>query len=242
MSCWTVSSRECLPPAAVEALNAGDSSATCRTDYDAVSPSIRTVPPVSSEGPQRSLTSSLQQWMAGDHSVESELLATVYPWLRAVAQRQLNGGGRITLQATELAHEAFLRLRQESRVTVEDRQHFLNFAARVMRNLVVDHVRERAASKRGGDVLIIGIDQAADLPSGGPDRMVDWLAIDHALRDLEQESREHARLAEMRYFLGMTIEQCAQELGISEAMVQQRWRFARAFLAVRLVSAARSAP
>ncbi|MCU0755912.1 MAG: ECF-type sigma factor [Xanthomonadales bacterium] len=192
------------------------------------------------DSPKGSLTGSLRRWMAGDHSAEAELLDTVYPWLRAVAQRQLRSGGRITLQATELAHEAFLRLREESRIAVEDRQHFLSFAARVMRNLVIDHIRERSTSKRGGDVVIIGLHQADDLPQGGLDRMADWLAIDHALRDLEQESREHAQLAEMRYFLGMTIEQCAEELGITAAMVQLRWRFARAFLATRLSGSRRS--
>lgn len=186
-----------------------------------------------------SVTTSLRRWMAGDRSVEPELLATVYPWLRAVAQQQLNGGGRITLQATELAHEAFLRLREESRVAVEDRQHFLGFAARVMRNLIVDHVRERAASKRGGDIVIVGIDQIPELPSMGPDRMIDWMAIDQALRELERESPVHARLAELRYFLGMTIEQCAEELGLTVPVIQHRWRFARAFLAVRLSGSGR---
>lgn len=172
--------------------------------------------------------------MAGDRSVEAALVGTVYPWLRAVAQRQLRDGGRITLQATELANEAFLRLRRESRVEVEDRRHFLSLAAKVMRNLIIDHLRRRAADKRGGAIFVVGLEQAGDLPSVGTDALVDWLAIDHALRDLEQESIEHARLAEMRYFLGMSIDQCAEELGITRSAVQQRWRFARAFLGARL--------
>lgn len=188
------------------------------------------------------LTASLRQWMAGDRSVESSLLDTVYPLLRAVAQRQLGGHGRITLQATELAHEAFLKLREQSRVTVADRQHFLAFAARVMRNLVVDHVRARAASKRGGDLSIVGLESAGDLPSFGADSMIDWLAIDHALRGLERESPAHARLAELRYFLGLSVDQCAEQLQVTPVMAQRMWRFARAWLAASLTGAGPAPP
>lgn len=173
--------------------------------------------------------------MAGDRTVEASLLDTVYPLLRAIAQRQLGGHGRITLQATELAHEAFLKLREQSRVSVEDRQHFLAFAARVMRNLLIDHVRARAADKRGGQVSIVGLEGAGDLPSvGAVDAMIDWLAIDHALRGLERESPAHARLAELRYFLGLSVDQCAEQLAVSPATAQRMWRFARAWLAAAL--------
>lgn len=180
------------------------------------------------------LTAALRQWMSGDHSVEASLLDTVYPLLRAIAQRQLGAHGRITLQATELAHEAFLRLREQSRVAVEDRQHFMAFAARVMRNLVIDHVRSRGASKRGGDLAIVGLDSAGELAGAGADSIIDWLAIDHALRGLEHESPTHARLAELRYFLGLSVEQCAEHLGVSTPTAQRMWRFARAWLAAAL--------
>jgi RNA polymerase sigma factor (TIGR02999 family) len=189
---------------------------------------------VTPDVPAQALTASLRQWMSGDHSGEATLLATIYPLLRAIAQRQLSVNGRITLQATELAHEAFLRLRERSQLAVEDRKHFLAFAARVMRNLIIDHLRERSASKRGGEVLIVGMEQIGDLPTGGVDPLINWLAIDHALRGLERESMEHARLAEMRYFLGLSVEQCAEELGVSAPTVHRMWRFARAWLAAHL--------
>jgi RNA polymerase sigma factor (TIGR02999 family) len=181
-----------------------------------------------------SITESLSRWTAGDRSVEAELMAHVYPVLRRVAQRQLNQSGPLTLQATELANEAFIKLRQANAIEVESRDQFTGLAARVVRNLIIDRIRENHAQKRGGEFERVDIEELHQLP-GQMDRnsQIDWLALDAALQDLEREEPKHARLVELRYFLGMSIEQAAVQLGVSVPTANRLWRFARAYLAER---------
>ncbi|MCG6117126.1 MAG: ECF-type sigma factor [Aquimonas sp.] len=179
-----------------------------------------------------SITESLARWASGDRSVETELMQHVYPVLRRIAQRQLGQSGPITLQATELANEAFIRLRSSSSLELGSREQFAGLAARVVRNLIIDRVRESSAQKRGGGfdrVDVSELDHVAALADRGNE--VDWLALDAALEQLEKEEPKHARLVELRYFLGMSIEQAAAELGVSVATANRLWRFARAFLA-----------
>lgn len=179
-----------------------------------------------------SITESLARWATGDRSVENELMQHVYPVLRRIAQRQLGQNGPITLQATELANEAFIRLRNSSSIEVGSREQFAGLAARVVRNLIIDRVRESSAQKRGGEFDRVDVAELEHLPAlADRSSELDWLALDAALQLLEQEEPKHARLVELRYFLGMNIEQSAAELGVSMATANRMWRFARAFLA-----------
>lgn len=179
-----------------------------------------------------SITESLARWASGDRSVETELMQHVYPVLRRIAQRQLGQSGPITLQATELANEAFIRLRNSSKLEMGSREQFAGLAARVLRNLIIDRVREASAQKRGGDFDRVDVSEIEQLPAQSErGSEVDWLALDAALQRLESEEPRHARLVELRYFLGMSIEQAAAELEVSVATANRMWRFARAFLA-----------
>lgn len=173
------------------------------------------------------LTQWLAAWRQGDLSARDRLVDAVYPELRAIAQRQL-GGERAghTLQATALVNEAYMRLGGLDRIEWRDRAHFVHMAARVMREVLVDHARRRAAHKRDGGerVSLTGI----DLADGGD--AVDVAALDSALAALERFDADKARIVELRYFCGLTIEETAEALGSSPATVKRHWQVARAWL------------
>lgn len=179
--------------------------------------------------PVANITENLSRWIAGDREVEAELMTAIYPMLRAMAQKQLSAVGPVTIQATELANEAFIRLRASNAIEVTGRDRFMGLMARLLRNLVVDYLRERGAKKRGGDLTRISIQHAgelaADVHSG-----LDWLALDAALKALEAQEPEHAKLVELRYFLGLGIDEAAEKMDVSSATANRMWRFARAFL------------
>ncbi len=173
-------------------------------------------------------TTWLAAWRQGDLSARDRLVDAVYPELRAIAQRQL-GGERAghTLQATALVNEAYMRLGGLERIEWRDRVHFVHMAARIMREVLVDHARRRAAHKRDGGerVSLTGLD-LADGDAGG----IDVAALDGALAALERFDAEKARIVELRYFGGLTIEETAEALGSSPATVKRHWQVARSWL------------
>lgn len=180
------------------------------------------------------LTLLLRRWRAGDTTVEPEVMAAIYPLLRALAHRQLFGGQTVTLQPTELAHEAYFRLIGQREVDWQNRGHFFALAGRLVRCVVIDYLRERNAEKRGRNEIIVSIDHLAeaDLPVMQDDQ--DWLRIDRLLDELEAADAASARLIEMRYFTGLTLEETALATGVSRATVIRQWRAARAWLHQRL--------
>jgi RNA polymerase sigma factor (TIGR02999 family) len=152
----------------------------------------------------------------------------VYSELRALAQSHLaTSGPDQTLQATAIVHEAYLRLVDQSRAQYRDRNHFFAVAATVIRRVLVDAARARAASKRGGDWSRLTIDSA--LGWTGPHDL-DLVALDDALRRLAQLSERQARVVELRFFAGLTIDQASQALGVSTTTVENEWAIARAWL------------
>lgn len=174
------------------------------------------------------ITQLLRQWREGDGSARDRLVAVLYPELRALADRQLRGErSNHTLQPTALVNEAYLRLSGLERMDWQDRGHFVHMAARVMRGILVDHARRRQAAKRDGglQVTLTGVDLAA--PEAGD---VDALALDAALARLEQLDPDKARVVELRYFGGMTIEETAEAMASSPATVKRQWQAARAWL------------
>ena len=155
-------------------------------------------------------------------------MARVYPVLRRIAARRL-GGGSVTLSPTELANEAYLELREQRDATFANRNHFFAIAAHVIRRLVVDHLRERNAQKRGGGVVHVTLEAHSDLPAESNDG-VDALAIDRLLENLERVDRRAAQLVELRYFAGLTIEEPSELTGVAPVTVRREERRARTWL------------
>lgn len=186
------------------------------------------------------VTDLLARWRAGDARARDALLRVLYPALRALAQREISAGARVSLRATELANEAFLRLAAQ-RTPWQNKSHFLAIAAQVVRRVVVDLIRERATEKRGAHVDFVTLRQADDVGTDiAPE--VDWLTLDTALNQLERRDARAARLVELRYFAGMSNAEAAEQLGMSVASATRTFQFARAFLHRRLESTQGSTP
>lgn len=166
----------------------------------------------------------------GNPSVDL-LLPTIYDELRSLAGRYLRGESKVTLHPTSLVHEAYLRLSEQRRLAWNDRTHFFRLAAQTMRRVLVDHHRQRLAQKRGGDDLRITLvdSLAVAAPAG-----VDLLALEEALSRLEALDPQQARIVELRFFAGMTVEESAEALGISPATVKRDWAMAKAWLSVEI--------
>jgi RNA polymerase sigma factor (TIGR02999 family) len=181
------------------------------------------------------ITGLLERWRAGDDAARQSLLAKLYPVMRAVAQKELGGmlQRRSTLRATDLAHEAYLRL-LDQRNPGGNRGHFLAIVARVIRRVAVDLVRQRLAEKRGSQVEFVVLERTDDEPHANTNEELDLLSLDQALELLEKREPVAAQIMELRYFSGMTNDEVAEHLGIGVATVVRHWQFGRAFLYRRL--------
>ena len=178
------------------------------------------------------VTELLSRIEAGDDGARDRLLEEVYDELRSLARGVLRRRpGNATLEPTILAHDAYLRMVQpDSEAEYTGRRHFFSVAARAMRQLVTDHARRRLARKRGGsdeDWQRVTLSEAV-APSGLRDTNV--LALDEALVKLEALDERQARIVELRFFGGLSIEDTASELGVSATTVKDLWRGARAWL------------
>ena len=178
------------------------------------------------------ITALLLQWQAGDKEAFDRLMPIIYPRLRAMAG-SLNRGESIenSLQATELVHEAYLRLLRQRRLAWEDREHFFSFAAKVMRLILTDHARSRLAQKRGGPAEHVPFNENMPWVSLGGQDMLD---LDRALDELELIDAAKVRAVELRYFLGCTAEEAGELLHRSKASVDRDLQIARAWLFRRL--------
>jgi RNA polymerase sigma factor (TIGR02999 family) len=184
------------------------------------------------------VTVLLGEWSRGNHDALNQLLPVVYAELRRVAARQLRRERpNHTLQPTALVHEAYLRLVDQRQLDWQGRAHFFGVAAQVMRRVLVDHARRRAADKRGQGVPRVPIDEAYEVATSSE---LPILALDHALDRLQQLDANLARLVELRAFGGLTIEEAAHVLSVSPATVKRDWRTARAWLTRELDSTTRS--
>jgi RNA polymerase sigma factor (TIGR02999 family) len=179
------------------------------------------------------VTRLLHEWASGNQAVLSALMELVYPELRRLAARHLRSerSGH-TLQPTELVHEAYLRLAQQSDKAWNDRAHFFAVSARIVRNILVDHARARLSGKRGSGALTITL--ADGLARVAPPE-VDLLDLETALRQLEQVSPVQSRVVELRYFGGLSIEETADVLGVSVSTVKRDWIVAKTWIRRQLV-------
>jgi len=178
------------------------------------------------------VTELLSAWRGGDQNALERLIPIVYADLRRIAGRYMrseNDGH--TLQATALVHEAFLRLTRERERTWENRAHFFGVSAQIMRNLLVDHARRVSRKKRGGDAVEIQLDVGAELSAVDPEEL---LALDAALQRLGEVDPRSSRIVELRYFVGLTNEEIAEVIGVSEKTVKREWSTAKAWLRAEL--------
>ncbi len=157
-----------------------------------------------------------------------ELLPHVYQELRRIAAAYLRAQRPDhTLQPTALLNEAYIRLAASNEQQWSNRTHFFATAAAIMRNILVDHARARQAEKRGGGATLISLDEANERAAGKP---ADLIALDDALRALAAEDERKARVLELRYFAGLSVEETAEALQLSVATVGREARFATAWL------------
>jgi RNA polymerase sigma factor (TIGR02999 family) len=177
---------------------------------------------------------------AGPHQDYDELFPLVYAELRRIASREMRRErpGR-TLQTTALVHEAYLRLLKDASLSFENRAHFLGIAARAMREILIEHARGRGARKRGGGAVRITLDEVV-APVAEPS--IDVLALDEALERLARLDERHARVVELRYFGGLSVEETAAALELSPATVKRAWTLARAWLYRELTGQGGAAP
>ena len=174
----------------------------------------------------------LKAWSAGDSSALSRLADQVYPQLRLMARRFMkNERPGNTLQATALVHEVYFRLIDVTNVEWRERAQFFAMVAQMMRRILVNSAKARAAQKRGGNSPKVNIEETAVL-SAAPDRSI--LAVDEALTAFSQLAPRQARVVELRYFGGLTEEEIVAALDISPRTVRRDWEFARAWLSREL--------
>lgn len=185
-----------------------------------------------SEDPSVAITQCLEAAASGDAQAARDLLPLLYGELRRLAQHHL---GRTppgnTLQPTALVHEAYLRLIGSRDPGWDGRGHFFAAAAESMRQILVDQARRKGSLKRGGGRRRLAMDENEPVAKLRDD---DLVALDEALKTLEQSDERAARVVKMRYFAGLTMDEIAQALGISRPTAERDWRFARTFLASEL--------
>lgn len=175
------------------------------------------------------VTLLLSRWNDGDGEALKQLIAAVHAELRVVARnllrRERTGH---TLQPTDLVHEAYLRLEGLREMPFSNRAHFYGAASEAMRRILVDHARRRQADKRGGaDRIDVPLEHILHLPI---DLRVDFVRLVDALEALRHVSPEKARVVDLRYFAGLSIEETAEILDIAPATVKRHWTFSRAWL------------
>jgi RNA polymerase sigma factor (TIGR02999 family) len=174
------------------------------------------------------VTRLLDEVTSGRRVAVDELLTAVYGELRGLAQRALRDerAGH-TLQATALVHEVYLKLVDQTHARWQSRAHFFAVAAQAIRRILVDHARTVGRQKRGGGRARVALSDVTPL---APRRDLDLLALDEALQRLTDNEPTEARIVEMRYFAGLTIDEIAEVLDLNERTVRRRWNYARAWL------------
>lgn len=200
----------------------------------AAGPGVESGRMTASGEPLGEVTALLARMQGGDADAREAVLAAVYNELKRVAatyMRRERGGH--TLQPTALVHEAYLRLVDQTRADWRNRAQFVAVAAIVMRRILVNHARDKAAAKRGAGAPVESLTVVGDVAGVAP---VDVLALDHALDKLAALDQRKSKVVELKYFGGMTTEETAAVIGVSVATVERDWSFARTWLYDQLAS------
>ena len=189
------------------------------------------------------VTALLKAWRGGDQGALERLTPLVYDHLRKLGRqyvRKERAGARA--DATSLVHEAYVRLVDARTVDWQDRAHFFAVSSTIMRRILVDAARARASTKRGGDLQRVEETTAVtldSLPATGTDRAADICALNDALDALAAREPRRAKVIELRYFGGLSVDETAEALDVSPGTVLRDWKLARAWLAVELRNAGR---
>jgi len=174
------------------------------------------------------ITQLLVAWNNGDQAALEELAPLVHQELHRLAKRKMAGEGPgHILQTTALVNEAYLRLIDWKSVNWQNRAHFFGLAAKIMRHILVDFARARHRDKRGGDALQVSLSEAAGVAQ---EQSADLVALDDALQRLEQLDPRQARVVELRFFAGLSLDETAEALKVSVATVRRDWKMAEAWL------------
>lgn len=179
------------------------------------------------------ITLLLRSLRKGDEGAADKLWRLVYEELRRIARAHMRkeAPGR-TLQTTALVHEAWLRMADQTRVDWQDRTHFYRVVAQMMRRVLVDHARARLADKRGAGATQVNLEWVEVEPT--PQKLEEILAVNEVLSRLSEFDQQQARIAEMRYFAGMTVDETATAMGLSPRTVDREWALASAWLRAEL--------
>jgi RNA polymerase sigma factor (TIGR02999 family) len=177
---------------------------------------------------QQEVTQLLKDWSGGDEGALGKLIPMVQPELHRLAHhymsRERTGH---TLQTTALLDEAYLQLVDDPKRNWQNRTHFMAAAAQLMRRIIVDYARERRSLKRGGGALKVSLDEAALVTEKQSE---EFLALDEALKRLAAQDPRKNQIVELRYFGGLTVEETAEFLKLSQRTVKREWRMAKAWL------------
>lgn len=180
------------------------------------------------------LTDLIQRAREGDADARDRLFAAAYPELRRVARARLRASRQNTLlDTTVLVHECYVRFVDAGRLRLDDRRHFIGYAAKIMRSVIVDTARERLSQRRGGAERPVTLD--SQIVATGTEAAVDVLHLHEALDDLARHDPRLVQVVELRYFGGLTEEQVAEALGVTERTVRRDWQKARLLLAELLL-------
>lgn len=173
------------------------------------------------------VTELLSKWKDGDQQALHDLLPIVYPQLRRLAHQHLRKErADHTLQSTALVHEAYLRLEKQGVLKFENRSHFLAICSQLMRQILVEYARSRAAAKRDGGIKL----DLENIVMAAKSKGTDLIALDDALIELAKLDAQQARIVELRFFGGLSIEETAAVTGVSPATVKRDWAAARVWL------------
>jgi len=174
------------------------------------------------------ITELLHRFQAGDEGAQSELINAVQDELRVIAARYMRREkGDHTLQTTALVNEAYLKLVNLKTANWQDRAHFFAVASRVMRRILVDHARKHIAGKRGGGIDVLPLNEAIVFTPGRSGQIIQ---LDDALTRLAETDERAAKVIELRFFGGLSVEESAEALKVSPRTVKREWMFARAWL------------
>jgi RNA polymerase sigma factor (TIGR02999 family) len=177
------------------------------------------------------VTRLLREWQAGNPAALDRLIPLVYDELHVIASRHMAREWRQgTVETAALVNEAYVKLVDQHAIDWQNRAHFFAIAARVMRRILIDHARRRLRGKHGGGVALAMSASAIAVPGAPGLDPVDTLAIDRALHQLEALDPDQARIVELRFFAGLTVEETASVIGSSPATVKREWASAKAYL------------
>ena len=184
------------------------------------------------------LTGLLEAWNEGDEDALKRLISIVYPEMRRIARRHLDRREPNSFESAALVNEAYLKLIRAKGIQCENRVHFFALCSQMIRRILVDHARDQQRIKRGGNGIVVPLDEAL---LGTRARGVEILALDEALRSLSEIDARKSRVVELRYFGGLNVVETAEVLQVSQETVLRDWKMAKAWLLRELAGRPRQA-